>query len=282
LGFACFVATSALQTPSRPATLVAAAASPSTSSAPAFAPATAHSIRAAFLTPHSAVFTPPPTETVGEFWRAVGYLAHDEATISQALDFAVAAHDGQRRKSGEAYVVHPIEVAVILAQLHMDTDTIVAGLLHDTVEDTEVTVEQIRHRFGTGVASIVAGVTDGEAVPEAHNQRELLLAMSRDWRVVLVKLADRLHNMRTLEHMPPTKQVRKSRETAELFVPLARLVGVGEIEHELEWICNGYLRDLPEHELNGDLLETMLQDEGIGELIGSHRARWRTHCGLAM
>merc|ERR1711865_916203 len=122
--------------------------------------------------------------------------------------------------------------------LRMDTDTVIAGLLHDTVEDTDVSADDIRRKFGNGVANIVEGVTDGpKGVPDETNQCALLLAMSMDWRIVLVKLADRLHNMRTLGAMPREKQIRKAQETMSIFVPLARELGVSQLEEELEMRC---------------------------------------------
>ena len=176
--------------------------------------------------------------SVDAFWSTCQYLGHDAPQLEKALIFASSAHAGQQRKSGEPYIVHPIETATILAELRMDTDCIIAGLLHDTVEDTDVSAEEIRSRFGNGVARIVEGVTDGpKGVPDETNQCALLLAMSMDWRIVLVKLADRLHNMRTLGAMPREKQVRKAKETLSIFVPLAREVGVSQLEEELEMRC---------------------------------------------
>ena len=176
--------------------------------------------------------------SVDAFWSTCQYLGHDAPQLEKALIFASSAHAGQQRKSGEPYIVHPIETATILAELRMDTDCIIAGLLHDTVEDTDVSAEEIRSRFGNGVARIVEGVTDGpKGVPDETNQCALLLAMSMDWRIVLVKLADRLHNMRTLGAMPREKQIRKAKETLSIFVPLAREVGVSQLEEELEMRC---------------------------------------------
>jgi len=188
---------------------------------------------ASFFTVASRCSTPPPRELVRELKDSTSYLWRNERTIEDALSFATAAHAGQLRKSGEPFIIHPIATAKILAELHMDCDTIVAALLHDIVEDTSVTVDDVRERFGESVAGIVAGVTDCQNQPDSHNQRELVMAMSADWRIVLVKLADRLHNMRTLEHMPRIKQRRKARETVELYVPLARRMGVAEMEQEL-------------------------------------------------
>jgi len=153
--------------------------------------------------------------------------------VEEALQFSARAHAGQLRQSGDAFIVHPIETATILGELRMDADTIVAGLLHDTVEDTAATLSQIDARFGGSVAALVAGVTDSSALPAAQRDRHRLLAMSADWRVALLKLADRLHNMRTLGAMPRAKRQRKAAETLQLYVPLARRLGVDSIEREL-------------------------------------------------
>ena len=219
--------------------------------------------------------TPAPLPLVERFWSKAAYLSHHSEVLGDALAFAAEAHDGQRRRSGEAFIVHPIEVAIILAGWRMDADAIVAGLLHDTVEDTDVTVEQIEGRFGAAAASIVAGVTDGAAVPASQSQRELLLAISRDWRVALLKLADRTHNMRTLVHMPAAKQAAKSRETLDLFVPLARRLGVEEIERELDQLCVSYLGE--ERPDGPSLLDSLLEDERI--CLRRQRACWREHRG---
>ncbi|KAH8058386.1 hypothetical protein JL722_6249 [Aureococcus anophagefferens] len=143
------------------------------------------------------------------------------------------AHEHQRRKSGEPFIVHPLHVATVLADLRMDADTVMAGLLHDTVEDTSLTVGDIQATFGDAVARIVEGVTDEPSQIDSENQQDLLLSMSSEWRVALVKLADRLHNMRTLKHMPKEKRIKKAKETMELFVPLARKMGITPIYEEL-------------------------------------------------
>lgn len=236
---------------------------------------------------------------VARFRRSTRYLSHDSARLDSALAFALDAHAGQARRSGEPFAIHPITVATILAELKMDTDTIVAGLLHDTVEDTEVSIDDIRDGFGGGVATIVGGVTDGPASEPAANQCELLLAMSADWRVLLVKLADRLHNLRTLQHMPRAKQVRKAQETASLYVPLARRVGMSELETELQRLSARYLLPsgassasvpgVPEargcvpdpgssHLLDSLLVKaSILADIDVGARIAAHRSRWEEH-----
>ncbi|EGB06871.1 hypothetical protein AURANDRAFT_6481, partial [Aureococcus anophagefferens] len=142
------------------------------------------------------------------------------------------------RKSGEPFIVHPLHVATVLADLRMDADTVMAGLLHDTVEDTSLTVGDIQATFGDAVARIVEGVTDEPTQIDSENQQDLLLSMSSEWRVALVKLADRLHNMRTLKHMPKEKRIKKAKETMELFVPLARKMGITPIYEELLDLCS--------------------------------------------
>jgi len=171
------------------------------------------------------------------------YLDPEDDALSKAVAFAFEAHSGQVRKSGEPFIVHPIETAAILAELRLDQDTLIAGLLHDTIEDTEVTLDDIRHNFGDKVATIVAGVSDSYE-DQSDNQRSFFLALSTEWRVGMVKLADRLHNMRTLGAMPRPKQVRKSEETMRFFVPLAHTFGLKDIEEELKRLSSAHLQPL--------------------------------------
>ncbi|MEM7416425.1 MAG: bifunctional (p)ppGpp synthetase/guanosine-3',5'-bis(diphosphate) 3'-pyrophosphohydrolase [Gemmatimonadota bacterium] len=172
----------------------------------------------------------------------------DVDAVRRAFDLAVAAHEGQTRASGEQYVSHTIEVATILAQLRLDTDTIVAGLIHDTIEDTEVTLRDVEKEFGPSVALIVDGVTKIGKVQfrsateqQVENYRKMLLSMATDARVILVKLADRLHNMRTLGHLPPHKQRRIALETREIYGPLAHRLGMAAIRWELEDLAFKFL-----------------------------------------
>ena len=181
-----------------------------------------------------------PSASVAKFRAATRHLSAEHgATLDDALAFAQRAHAGQRRKSGEPFVVHPIETACILAEMRLDADTVVAGLLHDTVEDTDATLDDICARFGGDVANIVRGVTDeafagsSKAEADERNRARLVRAMAAEWRVALVKLADRAHNMRTLGAMPAPKRAAKAAETLELFVPLARGLGVASLEREL-------------------------------------------------
>jgi guanosine-3',5'-bis(diphosphate) 3'-pyrophosphohydrolase len=163
----------------------------------------------------------------------------DIRLIERAYDVAAHWHADQKRKSGDPYITHPLAVATILAELGMNTETICAALLHDTVEDTPYTLAELRRKFGEDVAALVDGVTKLERVKygdsaEAETVRKMVVAMSRDIRVLVIKLADRLHNMRTLRYLPREKQERKSRETLEIYAPLAHRLGMNTIKWELE------------------------------------------------
>ncbi len=180
---------------------------------------------------------------------------HEQAILKRAYDLAQRAHVGQKRKSGEDYVVHCIEVARILIDLGLDISVVAAGLLHDVVEDTSVTLEELQEVFGEEVANLVAGVTkmeqialDTESTPkgqprdrEAEFLRKTLLAMNDDVRVILIKLADRLHNLRTLGHLSRDKQIRIARETMDIFAPLASRLGIWQLKWELEDLAFRYL-----------------------------------------
>jgi GTP diphosphokinase / guanosine-3',5'-bis(diphosphate) 3'-diphosphatase len=167
---------------------------------------------------------------------------HDDLSIvKKAYDYSLKHHDGQTRASGEPYLVHPLEVALVLAEMKMDPVAVAAGLLHDSVEDTSVTIQDIRKDFGEQVAHIVEGVTKISKIDfatreeqQAENLRKMMLAMVDDIRVVLIKLADRLHNMRTLEHLQPERQRKIAEETLEIYAPIAHRLGMGKIRGELE------------------------------------------------
>src|SRR5438128_12029650 len=172
----------------------------------------------------------------------------DLELIRKAYEFSQKYHAGQSRASGEPYLAHPLEVALVLAEMKMDPVSIAAGLLHDSVEDTSVTVVDIRKEFGEQVAHIVEGVTKISQIDfhtreeqQAENLRKMMLAMVDDIRVVLIKLADRLHNMRTLEHLPPDRQQKIARETLDIYGPIAHRLGMGKIRGELEDLGFRYL-----------------------------------------
>ena len=174
------------------------------------------------------------------------HLNLDFDKIKLALGFAEESHQGQYRKSGDDYIIHPVEVAKILMDMKMDTDTIVAGLLHDVVEDTLIPIADIKYNFGDTVATLVDGVTKLKALPngtknQAENIRKMILAMAENIRVILIKLADRLHNMRTLKFMKPEKQQSISKETLDIYAPLAHRLGMAKIKSELEDMAFSYL-----------------------------------------
>ena len=183
----------------------------------------------------------------------------DITQVEKAYRIASTAHQDQKRKSGEAYIIHPLCVSVILAELELDKETIVAGLLHDVVEDTVMTEEEIAQEFGKEVALLVDGVTklgrlsyDADKVEvQAENLRKMFLAMAKDIRVILIKLADRLHNMRTLKYMRPEKQKEIARETMDIYSPIAQRLGISKVKIELDDLSLKYLepaayRDLVE------------------------------------
>lgn len=178
-----------------------------------------------------------------------GYMNEKNTNyVKKALDFATNAHEGQVRLSGEEYIIHPIQVAGILAQLQMDPDTVATGFLHDVVEDTEYTLEDIAREFSETVALLVDGVTklgkfkfQSKEEAMAENHRKMLLAMAKDIRIVMVKLADRLHNMRTLKFQKESKQIEKSQEAIEIYAPLADRIGMNLIKWELEDIALRYI-----------------------------------------
>lgn len=169
--------------------------------------------------------------------------------IEKAYKVAYKAHEGQKRKSGEPYIIHPLCVAIILAELELDKESIIAGLLHDVVEDTVMTSEDVEKEFGSEVALLVDGVTKltqlnyehDKIEVQAENLRKMFLAMAKDIRVIMIKLADRLHNMRTMQYQSPAKQIEKSRETMEIYAPIAHRLGISKIKVELDDLSMKYL-----------------------------------------
>lgn len=177
------------------------------------------------------------------------YMTEDEvAFVMKAYEYAKAMHKDQKRKSGEPYIMHPVNVAIILADLDMDVETIIAALLHDVVEDTPATYDDVKNMFSEDIANIVDGVTKLNKLNykssedfQAENLRKMILAMNNDIRVIIVKLADRLHNLRTLEYMNEEKQKQKAKETIEIYAPLAGRLGIFKIKWELEDLSLRYL-----------------------------------------
>ena len=192
-----------------------------------------------------------PEELYEELIKSVRkyHPSTDISMIQKAYEIASDAHKDQKRKSGEPYIIHPLCVAIILADLELDKETIVAGLLHDAVEDTWMTVEEVSNKFSPEVALLVDGVTKlgqlsysaDKVEVQAENLRKMFLAMAKDIRVILIKLADRLHNMRTLQYMRPEKQQEKARETMDIYAPIAQRLGISKVKVELDDLSLKYL-----------------------------------------
>ena len=199
----------------------------------------------------------------------------DISLIEKAYKLSREAHKEQVRKSGEPYIIHPLWVGIILADLEMDKETIVAGMLHDTVEDTEMTVEDITREFGEEVALLVDGVTKlgqlsyskDKLEVQAENLRKMFLAMAKDIRVIIIKLADRLHNMRTLEFMVPAKQKEKARETMDIYAPIAQRLGISKIKTELDDLSLKYYQPEVYFQLVKDLNERKTEREEFVQQI---------------
>ena len=219
-----------------------------------------------------------PKKLYAELIRSVNkyHPSADVTLIKKAYHIAEEAHTGQARKSGEPYIIHPLCVAMILAELELDKETIVAGLLHDVVEDTIMTKEEIAQEFGSEVELLVDGVTklgqlsyDADKLEiQAENLRKMFLAMAKDIRVILIKLADRLHNMRTLKYMRPEKQREKAKETMDIYAPIAQRLGISKVKTELDDLALKYL----EPEAYYDLVEKValrknVRDKYVRQLV---------------
>ena len=209
----------------------------------------------------------------------------DVELLRKAYEFSAAQHRSQKRLSGEPFVVHPLEVANVLADLKLDGACLAGGILHDVVEDTSTTIERVREAFGPDVARIVEGVTKISRLealkPEerqAENLRKMILAMVDDIRVVLVKLADRLHNMRTLEHLPPEKRERIAAETLEIYAPIAHRLGMGKVRGELEDLAFRYLEPQAYEEVKRAVeSRRKVGEEFLHEVHGLVQAKMREH-----
>ncbi|HEX4030365.1 MAG TPA: HD domain-containing protein, partial [Terracidiphilus sp.] len=209
--------------------------------------------------------------------------SEDVSLIRKAWKFCVQHHQGQMRASGEPYIIHPLEVAEVLAEMRMDATAIAAGLLHDSVEDTPATNEEIAAEFGDQVAHIVEGVTKLDKIKfanredhQAENIRKMLLAMVTDVRVVIIKLADRLHNMRTLEHLKPEKQVRIARETLDVYAPLAHRLGMGKLRGELEDLAFRFVDPLSYSKLTTEVDSLRIAGEAfLNRIVGTIETKLR-------
>lgn len=205
----------------------------------------------------------------------------DSEKLRRAFVFALKAHGTQLRKTGEPYIIHPLATTEILTELEVDSDTLTAALLHDTVEDTDVSVALIAELFGEDVALLVDGVTKLGRIPysskeetQAENMRKMFLAMAKDIRVVLIKLADRLHNMRTIKHLTPEKQMEKARETKDIYAPLAHRLGIYKIKWELEDLCLRYLDRDAYYELVGAISQKRSErEEFLSEVVSELQTR---------
>src|SRR5438067_10170295 len=198
----------------------------------------------------------------------------DEELLQKAYIFSAREHRGQVRSSGEPYLVHPLNVAYFLADLHLDETSIAVGLLHDVLEDTLTTKEKLQEMFGDDVAELVDGVTKisryayvSKEEQQAETFRKMLLAMVSDLRVVLVKLADRLHNMRTLEHLPEERRVAIAKETMEIYAPIANRLGMGRVKGELEDLSFRYLHEREFEDLNRSVSEKLAVSTEVVEHI---------------
>ena len=208
----------------------------------------------------------------------------DGAWLTRVYEVADAAHRGQRRASGESYIEHPLAVAGVLAELEMDRETIAAALLHDVVEDTSVTSEQVAAQFGEEIAALVEGVTKLTRIPyqskedaQVENLRKMFMAMAKDIRVIIIKLADRLHNMRTLASLPPAKQQAIARETLDIYAPIAHRLGIWKIKWEIEDDCLRYLDPEAYREIVELVAKTRHEREAdVQEATGRLRADFKS------
>ena len=198
----------------------------------------------------------------------------DMARFEAAFQYAHAAHIEQKRKDGSEYITHPLNVAILVAEMGMDMDSVIAALLHDVIEDTDASLEEVSRKFSESVALLVDGLTKLRQVQytskeeeQMENLRKMFMAMAKDIRVILVKLADRLHNMRTMQYQPPNKQKQISLETMEIYAPIAHRLGMQRIKWELEDTCLKYLDPVGYEEITGDIEKFRSENEGFIEKI---------------
>ena len=204
--------------------------------------------------------------------------AADVEVIRKAYEFSAKVHKGQKRASGEPYLIHPMAVAGIITDLKLDEPSIVGGLLHDTVEDTLTTLDELKSIFGREITALVDGVTklsranfSSREEKQAENFRKMLGAMGKDVRVILIKLADRVHNMRTLDHMPSDKQILTAQETLDIYAPMAHRLGIAWIKTELEDLSLKYLHPEIYHQLKRNVARKKTDREKyIEEVISTH------------
>ena len=200
----------------------------------------------------------------------------DLSAVEKAYQVASKAHKDQKRKSGEPYIIHPLCVGIILSELQLDKETIIAGILHDVLEDTDISYDELKDLFGEEVVQLVEGVTKltqltyskDKVEVQAENLRKMFLAMAKDIRVILIKLADRLHNMRTMQYQTPKKQIEKSRETMDIYAPIAQRLGISKIKIELDDLSLKYLEPEVYHDLSVKLASNKEERESfIAQII---------------
>src|SRR3989449_1938849 len=235
----------------------------------------------------------PERRLLGDLFAIVSEHASDAAVkidrerVKDAFAFACEHHAAQRRKSGEDFIVHPVGVARICASMRLDTETLCAALLHDTVEDTGASIEQVRERFGEEIAEIVDGVTKLTGITfqshdeaQVENYRKMIVAMATNPRVILLKLADRLHNMRTLDALAKQKQLDKARETLEIYAPLAHRLGIHAIKWELEDLAFTTLHPRKYQEIKSLVAQQREEREGYVSKAGEYLSRELGELGI--
>ncbi|MBV8987262.1 MAG: bifunctional (p)ppGpp synthetase/guanosine-3',5'-bis(diphosphate) 3'-pyrophosphohydrolase, partial [Solirubrobacterales bacterium] len=211
----------------------------------------------------------------------------DRDRVEQAFVYACVHHADQRRKSGEEFIIHPVGVAKICAGMRLDTETLGAALLHDTVEDTSASLEQVEEAFGEEIAGLVDGVTkltgltfQSRDEAQAENYRKMMVAMASDIRVILIKLADRLHNMRTISAMPKQKQIEKARETLDIYAPIAHRLGIHAIKWELEDLAFQTLHPRKYNEIKGLVAQQRIERERYVTQAGEYLAQELDELGI--